>query len=433
MKKTLLYILFISCIFCNINCSKHATYTEENLLQSIKDVCQKEYKITDIKVSLTGKTLYIYMKLDNILLDSLELSEETSSKLEDILLTASRVSISTNANINFYKIVASDNKNPGIQFIITRYIKDIRRFMLGDISRGEYFKRLDMDIEFNPTILGSSTIKLFFKDLIAKDIVAIMKSYFPDNINLSNISPTIYTILSELSAKKDKKIEIIDIKSKRIDANKALIYCKTHETYSTGQPETTFLFPKDFQNEYMFLINIKKFPRIIEKILSFYTTDTENKLKYVGCPKEFSQYSDLSTWKTDLSGEIDISLNQFLSQQIAQRIRNEFKTNKKLSQFYTVKAVQADLYETDNKQIFDFKINIVKGSSQEALNLFDDYYLKVLEESIDIILFVLRRYEVNSFDYINITYIPKEINFKLTHETIKAYRKKKITIKNLIK
>ena len=110
MKIKRLFLIGLFLIFpiiltsCNL-----PTYKKEDLEQSIIDVCKKEYNVSDISVSLKGKTLYIYLTLENIFLESLDPSAESRKKLEDILLTASRVCISTNAEIDFYKIVASDN------------------------------------------------------------------------------------------------------------------------------------------------------------------------------------------------------------------------------------------------------------------------------------------------------------------------------------
>ncbi|MBU0651199.1 hypothetical protein KKC59_04745, partial [bacterium] len=431
----IIYLIPIIFIFLITGCSMHPDYSD--VAQSIKDLCHKEFNISDsdMKVSIKGKTLYVYIKVDNLLIGNLQLSKEIIKKLEDILHSVRRVCISTNADMKFFKMVISDNKNPGIQFTITRYVNDILRISLGDISLGEYQKRVDINLEFNPTILGYSTLEFFFKDLESKNIGFIMKSYFPDNINLSNISPVIYTFLSELSNKKDRKIKIIEMKSDRIDSSRAVIYCKTEETYKLnellGKTEQDYIFPSGFINEYLFVININNFPKIIEKILSFYTLDENNKLIRTGFPEEFSKYSDMTKWSNDLSGEIDESLDDFLVNQITTRIKNQFVEDKELKKLYKINGVQSALEKEGNKIGFSFAVDIVKGSSPEALLLFDNYYLDVLDETANIILYVLRRYEYK-LDYVKIKYLPKNLEVMFTPETIKLYTKKKILMKDLV-
>mgnify|MGYP001562821454 FL=1 len=424
--------LLLSILFIHTGC-EIPTYKKENLEQSVIDVCKKEYNISDISVSKTGKTLYIYLKLDNIFLDSLDPSAESRRKLEDILLTTSRVCMSTNAEIDFYKIVASDDKNPGLQFIITRYIQDLTRFILGDISRGEFSLRLDMNFEFNPILMGSSLIKYFFEDLKKENVSSIMKKYFPNNVNLSNVSPIIYSMLSELSFRKERKFEIIELKSRRLTEQKAIIYCKTHEIYTkTGNTLLKdFLFPEDFYNEYLFIINIANYPKVIEKILSFYTINTQGKLDYIGFPKEFSQYSELNKWEEDLLGEVDLSLNEFLAKQIEHRILTEFKQNKKLISFYSVKSVTGEFNQ--EKEIFKFNIDIIKNNSPEAMNLLDNYYLDILKSTIEIATYVIRRYEIKNFKGIEFYYKPKDKKIYLTPDLIENYKKKKITVKEIDK
>ena len=102
-----------------------------------------------------GKTLGVYMPVDNLLDSSLQPSEESFKKLGNVLQVLSRVTLSTDANLEFITLVARDSKISGFELVLTRYVEDIKRFMVGDISRGEYIKRMLFETRFDPAALLS--------------------------------------------------------------------------------------------------------------------------------------------------------------------------------------------------------------------------------------------------------------------------------------
>jgi hypothetical protein len=432
MKKLLIYINIIIFIFLSIGCTKTITFDKKMLEQNIKDVCQKEYDLTNLRVSIKDKTLYVYLEVENILTDNPYVSEKTGEQLQSVLLTASRACLSTNADILFYRAVITDNKNIGIQFIITRYIKDIRRYILGDISRGEHGKRMNIGWEFNPILLGVSSVKNFFKDLSKESQTFILKNYFPKNITLENVSPCVYKVLEELTFKKGIKYSILDLKVKNISEHQALVYCKTNETYDL--PDLSLIkksiFPADFTNEYLFVVNTIKFPNIFSKIMSFYNITKKNGLVYEGFPEQYKKYSDLSLWSTDFSGETDLSMQQFLIKQVVQRIRVEFGS-KKYEKLYKINLVRGSYYIKEDKRVFELNIDIDKIDSDEVLELLDNYYLDIIKRATDEILYVLRRYEFKEFDEVIVKYIPKNKKVIVNHELIEKYKDKKIKISDL--
>ena len=125
------------------------TYPKEKLAESVVKLCKKEYGI-DIDVHLAGKTLVIYLPLTNLFDLRLALSESAQDKIQDALLSASRVVLSTDADINFYCVITQDMRMPEIQLVIIKYVDDVKRAFVHDISRGEYFKRSLIDINENP-------------------------------------------------------------------------------------------------------------------------------------------------------------------------------------------------------------------------------------------------------------------------------------------
>ena len=144
-------------------CSK-ATYPKETLSESVINLCKTEYNI-DINVKIIDSTLAIYLPIVNLFDVTLSLSETAQDKIQDTLFCASRVVLSTNAEIKFYCIIAQDIRLPEIQLVIIKYTDDVKRAFLRDISRGEYFKRTLIDINENPQARKEKAIKKVFEKM----------------------------------------------------------------------------------------------------------------------------------------------------------------------------------------------------------------------------------------------------------------------------
>ena len=125
------------------------TYPKETLKDSMIELCAKEYGL-DVDAKIIGSTLAIYAPLTNLFGMTFSLSEGAEDKIQNVLLGASRIMLSTDADIKFYCIIAQDVMIPEIQLVIIKYVDDIKRVFYQDISRGEYFKRTIIDINENP-------------------------------------------------------------------------------------------------------------------------------------------------------------------------------------------------------------------------------------------------------------------------------------------
>lgn len=148
MRKHIFIAVALSIILIATGCGE-ATYPKEKLQESVVRLCRDEFGM-DIKAEIVGRTLAIYLPLMNLFDLTLNLSESAQKKIQDVLLGASRIVLSTDADIQFYCIITQDVRLPEIQLIIVKYIQDIKRAFHHDISRGEYFKRTIIDINENP-------------------------------------------------------------------------------------------------------------------------------------------------------------------------------------------------------------------------------------------------------------------------------------------
>jgi len=137
------------------------TYPKDKIKESIIRLCKKEYKL-DVKVETVGKTVAIYLPLANLLDFTFALTPEAGEKLNQVILNVTRVVLSTDAKYNFYCLMAHDVKIPEIQIVIIKSVEDVRRFILGDISRGEYSKRMLIDMRVAPQAQKERAVKDVF-------------------------------------------------------------------------------------------------------------------------------------------------------------------------------------------------------------------------------------------------------------------------------
>ncbi len=138
------------------------TYPKERLKESIIRLCKNEYKV-DVKVRTFGKTVAIYIPLEDLMDFSFALTPSATEKLNDVIMSVTRVVLSTDADYDFYCIIAHDVRVPEIQVIIIKYVDDVKRVFLGDISRGEFGKRMIIDVRLNPQSQKERSIKDVFQ------------------------------------------------------------------------------------------------------------------------------------------------------------------------------------------------------------------------------------------------------------------------------
>jgi len=141
------------------------TYPEKNIIEAVKQICRDEYDL-DVKAKVTGKTLCIYLVLENLIDSDLRLSQDASEVVDHLTLTVSRVTLSTDADIRFYLVIARDKDVPNAELIMVRYVDDVRRLLRYNISRDDYLSRMILDLRFNPVPRSSpDSDDIFFTDI----------------------------------------------------------------------------------------------------------------------------------------------------------------------------------------------------------------------------------------------------------------------------
>jgi len=163
------------------------TYPREKVIEGVKDLCKKEYGV-DVEVNITGTTLGVKIPLEGLFdKDTLQIAPEALEKIDGVMLSVSRVALSSDETIEFYTVITTDKEVPGAEVVLTRYVKDLRRYVYGDISRGEFSKRMIFNVRFNPeriidSWLGEFTLReTRLEDFICEQAQRRIRDEFQEN------------------------------------------------------------------------------------------------------------------------------------------------------------------------------------------------------------------------------------------------------------
>ena len=321
--------IFLLLVTCNLllvtlfGCKP--TYPKEKFTDSIVRLCKQEYKL-DVKVATAGKTVVIYVPLAELWDVTFSLTQRAGEEINDVILSVSRVALSTDADYDFYIVIAHDVRIPEIQIIIVKSIDDVKRFMLNDISRGEFSKRMLIDKRINPQAKKEHAIKEVFErmGLDKKWQDAVMNDFF------------------------------------------------------RAQP---------------------------------------------------AALGDIGYWN-DRFYIKDISLPEFLAEQIASRVRMDFFEDKALSETVVIKSSKGSYLSAGGKKYFQIEAQPEPKSFPQAGG--GEVTRTVFRKELEVSAEVLHGYKFANYDYVELTDEASTKTLKVTKETLEKFRKKKLTFDNIL-
>lgn len=155
------------------------TYPREKLPEAVKEVCKLEYDM-DVDVTVVGNTVGIYYPMEGLLDAGLGISSEAWDVISNLILVASRVVLSTDADIKFYCVITQDARLPELQVVIIKYVGDVKHSMYRNISRSESFKRTLFSINLTPQAEKERSVEKVFAKLGVDDEAkqSVMEEFF---------------------------------------------------------------------------------------------------------------------------------------------------------------------------------------------------------------------------------------------------------------
>lgn len=116
------------------------SYPVGTVEETIAKICRDEYRV-QVQVKGVGTTVGALVVAPNTLLKDLSFSDQALNKVENVMLTTSRVTLSSQFPYEFFVVTLRD-PGLGVDVSFIRYIKDVKRLIMDDISRNDYFQRM---------------------------------------------------------------------------------------------------------------------------------------------------------------------------------------------------------------------------------------------------------------------------------------------------
>ena len=322
VKLFLLFTILISLFLSGCD----ATYPKQGVKEAIVQICKDEYDI-DVKTEIVGKTIAIYLPLEDLMDFTFSINQPASEKINDVILSVARVCLSTDENFNFYCVIAHDVRIPEIQIIIIKSVEDVKRLLLSDISRGEYSKRILIDLRLNPQSQKERSVKEVFQKM-------------------------------------------------GLDA--------------TAQEQVMSDF---FRAEPMGL-------------------------------------GDIGYWNDKFYIK-DITVPEFLAEQMVSRVKIEFKEDKDLAENFTLKSAKGQYSAGPEKKYFKLEVLADMKWFKEAPGA--EISSKIFRTAVNMASHVMRSYRFTDFDYILISDQGGARSLVVTREALEKIRTKKMKMEDLLK
>ncbi len=358
-------LLPVLCAMAFSGCDK-VTFPKEKVISSVVNMCQQEYNVK-VKARIVGSNLGVHIDFASLFGDNFDFKEAAMETLEDVLTSIRRIVLSTDSNFEFYTVVGSDQNN-GVELVMTRNLMDLKLVMYGNIGRADYSQRMMLKVRPDVNLLGERKLRKFFADMATGKIERIIGGNFAQGTTLKDISSTFFLSLLELGMKQDVVFKILSTKFTPISADEGLFYAKVKETYvpKVGYETNTFSFPSGYDYEYLFLVNCKDFIPGIKKIIPLNGPDSvrNGPIKF---PEEFARYANLSHWEDDNFFLEEVSMPEFLSHQIAQRIRAKINADSAIKDVLKIESVDGNYTTTKRKGLSGAEISPSKHQDFELV------------------------------------------------------------------
>jgi hypothetical protein len=463
LKKRAYLLIVITCVFC---CACDQTYKSDYVVDSIKKICKDEYGITNVDIKIKGKTLGVYLPLDQLfsldyekflrgeelgdLENLIQFHPDALDKVEDVLFSTSRVILSTDRKIDFYVVNATDTTVTGIQFTILGYVLDMKRVRFWDISRDEYRKRLIHDLSINKAVLWKRNVIALFEGVAAGKIDEVMKECCVDETSLTTLSPYFHKQLLETFKKDGLNYEIIDIKGKPFQEKEVLVYAKVKETY-TPKPEfadQAFQFESGFVGEYLFVLSMLGMEYKIVQVIPFYVVDDDGSVKRIDFPNELKIYENLDEWPNDFEFT-EVYLEDFLAEQIGKRLQGEVSLDETIKKNFIVgkqgEAIACS-YETamgtasqpGDRRTGYFSFYLALRLKQKLFLNVNDLsgnkdLLYLIEKVLREFAFVVSAYGFKNYSHVELHLPLLNESLTIEREDIVRFHKKKISLEELLR
>ncbi|MBN1622365.1 MAG: hypothetical protein JW871_07220 [Endomicrobiales bacterium] len=165
MKPAIRIIPFLVVCFFISSCGP--SYPKDKLAESLKGVLKKEYDI-DGEVELKEKTLYLDIILTGLTTTEPKALSDVLKTVQKAMLTITRVSLSSDAQVEYMVVNARD---PGwkLSLRIVQRLEDVKWLIYHKISRSDYEGRMVLEIDRGSDMFRDTEGEVFSDDFSVEE------------------------------------------------------------------------------------------------------------------------------------------------------------------------------------------------------------------------------------------------------------------------
>lgn len=400
-----LSLFFLFFVLIVSGCDK-PSFPKDKVIDSIKDICRSEYHVDDVQAKMSGNNLGAWVRIEKLFGG---ISDADSDRMGNVLLSLARVSLSTDAPVQFYTMVVANKAIPGVEYVATRYVVDIKKFWGSIISRDDFEQRMMLKVRFNPVPLAKRSVLNFFSDLSTGNTRNLLTDYLKKSSDTSEFSLSFLRMILEMKLKENVHFKVLKIKTKPLADEKALVYCQVKETYKTkpGTSAGDLTFLSGFIYEYLFVVGAASLNAEILEIIPLDYKDENGQLKKRAFPAPYASFQNVDLWSEDDFCLEEITLPDFIAGQIALRIVRKVSDLEKLVEDkkegakplgFKVESVKGHYLKPDAKKglpSFQFDFEVTQNNEDIPPKLYD-LTVEVLKSVL------LEKYRFDDFDEIRL-------------------------------
>jgi hypothetical protein len=139
------FLPLASCFLLLTLAGCNPTYPKAHIEDSVRKLFRKELK-AEAQSTLIGKTLYVGFQIEGIMSNNAQLSKQVIEQLENAMISISRIALSTDAEVDYTVIEATDPLW-GVQIRVVRRMQDLKDLFYWGISKPDYDDRLILEIK----------------------------------------------------------------------------------------------------------------------------------------------------------------------------------------------------------------------------------------------------------------------------------------------
>lgn len=428
------------------------TYPPDRIKESIQEICAKEYGIPYVDVKIVGKTIGVYLPIKKLFMADFKEallkkdakmsdienlfrpSPEALEKVEDVLFSISRVLLSTDLNLHFYTLHATDVEETGLQLVLVGYVDDIKRVRLWDISREEYRKRILHEIRLSRAAVWHRPIRSFFEVLQETGSRAALQPFFETPL-LPEIFESFFFLKPDVKTGGLIEWKLGELRSIHLENTQILVHVPVTVQYDPAAvSKDIFKVPSGTSLEYFFILSFASDRPQILRVIPLSFLDENGAVQKMEIPAELDIEKDMSNWEVEFSLS-DISEGDFLAEQLTRRAQSLLFSDERVQNTFDSLHLIFHYNAQKAKKYFSLDLDAkLKTPTPWAPGptTFHEDVLHVLNLASREFVDVLRSYKFSDYDYLQLNLASDPISHAVGREQLELFRRNKADLQGLL-